>query len=225
MIRAHKFCVLPSYLAKCPGSNCNSYSSAGAKWFKIAEAGLLSGTLAAGKWANGQLMANLKWTAKIPDSLVAGAYLVRFETLALHQANTPQFYPECGQLIVTGGGSAFPSSEYLVSIPGAWGANDPGVKVDIYGTPAKTETRYIIPGPPVWNGSAGGSPPPVPTTTAAPDPTTTAAPAPTTTTAPPPSGPTVPKYGQCGGIGWTGGTVCAAGSTCQKSNDWYSQCL
>ncbi|EJD43586.1 soluble quino protein glucose dehydrogenase [Auricularia subglabra TFB-10046 SS5] len=37
--------------------------------------------------------------------------------------------------------------------------------------------------------------------------------------------PTQTKYGQCGGIGWTGPTVCAAGSTCKKQNDWYSQCL
>ncbi|KAG8702580.1 Beta-glucosidase cel3A [Ceratobasidium sp. 395] len=34
-----------------------------------------------------------------------------------------------------------------------------------------------------------------------------------------------PVYGQCGGQGWTGPTTCAAGSTCVKSNDYYSQCL
>lgn len=45
------------------------------------------------------------------------------------------------------------------------------------------------------------------------------------TTTPPVAGPTVAKYGQCGGQGWTGGTVCASGSTCKYSNDWYSQCL
>ncbi|TFK33732.1 cellobiohydrolase I-I [Crucibulum laeve] len=33
------------------------------------------------------------------------------------------------------------------------------------------------------------------------------------------------KYGQCGGQGWTGPTVCASGSTCTFSNTWYSQCL
>ncbi|KAG9020985.1 hypothetical protein FS837_007693, partial [Tulasnella sp. UAMH 9824] len=32
-------------------------------------------------------------------------------------------------------------------------------------------------------------------------------------------------WGQCGGIGWTGPTTCVAGSTCVKSNDWYSQCI
>jgi hypothetical protein len=35
---------------------------------------------------------------------------------------------------------------------------------------------------------------------------------------------TVPLYGQCGGDGWTGGTVCESG-TCQASSEYYSQCL
>ncbi|KAH8660107.1 glycosyl hydrolase family 45 protein [Xylariales sp. PMI_506] len=33
------------------------------------------------------------------------------------------------------------------------------------------------------------------------------------------------KYGQCGGIGWTGPTTCASGSTCTVLNAYYSQCL
>ncbi|OCH96632.1 beta-glucosidase [Obba rivulosa] len=32
-------------------------------------------------------------------------------------------------------------------------------------------------------------------------------------------------YQQCGGIGWTGGTTCASGSTCQELNSYYYQCL
>jgi hypothetical protein len=36
---------------------------------------------------------------------------------------------------------------------------------------------------------------------------------------------TVAKYGQCGGIEYTGSTTCAAGSTCTFSNPYYSQCL
>ncbi|KDR73829.1 hypothetical protein GALMADRAFT_141611 [Galerina marginata CBS 339.88] len=39
-----------------------------------------------------------------------------------------------------------------------------------------------------------------------------------------PSG-TAAHYGQCGGIGWTGATVCAAPYTCQAANAYYSQCL
>ncbi|KAL4891488.1 FII-CMCase [Aspergillus ambiguus] len=32
-------------------------------------------------------------------------------------------------------------------------------------------------------------------------------------------------WGQCGGNGWTGPTTCVSPYTCQKQNDWYSQCL
>ncbi|KAL6689915.1 carbohydrate-binding module family 1 protein [Trichoderma pleuroticola] len=39
------------------------------------------------------------------------------------------------------------------------------------------------------------------------------------------AGPTQTKYGQCGGQGWAGPTVCASGSTCTYQNAYYSQCL
>ncbi|KAK1756220.1 putative cellobiose dehydrogenase precursor [Echria macrotheca] len=35
----------------------------------------------------------------------------------------------------------------------------------------------------------------------------------------------VSRWGQCGGLGWTGSQVCAAPYTCQRQNDWYYQCL
>ncbi|KAJ8516654.1 hypothetical protein ONZ45_g6075 [Pleurotus djamor] len=44
------------------------------------------------------------------------------------------------------------------------------------------------------------------------------------TSAPTPTG-TASVWGQCGGQGYTGPTICAAGSTCTYSNPWYSQCL
>lgn len=33
------------------------------------------------------------------------------------------------------------------------------------------------------------------------------------------------RWGQCGGIGWTGPTRCVSPYTCQRQNDHYSQCL
>lgn len=36
---------------------------------------------------------------------------------------------------------------------------------------------------------------------------------------------TVSAYGQCGGTGYTGCTVCASGSTCNVQNSYYSQCV
>lgn len=79
----------------------------------------------------------------------------------------------------------------------------------------------------VENCTAPGAQPtataPIPTTTVvqptAPTSTTVVVPQPTA-----PQGPLIPKYGQCGGNGWTGGTSCVSGSTCVKLNDWYSQC-
>ncbi|KAF5318232.1 hypothetical protein D9611_014746 [Ephemerocybe angulata] len=66
--------------------------------------------------------------------------------------------------------------------------------------------------------SAGSNPT---TTVVQPTQPTTTVVQPTPTT---PNAPTVPKYGQCGGNGYTGATVCASGSSCVKVNDWYSQC-
>ncbi|KAK6522404.1 hypothetical protein TWF281_002966 [Arthrobotrys megalospora] len=64
-----------------------------------------------------------------------------------------------------------------------------------------------------------------PSTTPATTPRTTTpstTPVRTTTTA---STPAQNKWGQCGGIGWTGPTTCVEGSTCQVLNPYYSQCL
>ena len=48
----------------------------------------------------------------------------------------------------------------------------------------------------------------------------------TTTTASGSSGTgTVAKWGQCGGLTWTGPTTCVAGTTCTYSSAYYSQCL
>ncbi|KAG8857647.1 hypothetical protein FRB96_005665 [Tulasnella sp. 330] len=220
-----------TYMALCPGTSCTGVSSIGLSWFKTSELGLINGTVGNGFWANGILEATLKWTAPIPLGLKPGPYLIRYETLALHQANAPQFYPECVQVVVTGSGTLYPPSSYLVPIPGAWGANDPGVNIDIYSTAAQTETNYTIPGPRVWPGFTGGStsvPPVSNTVTSTPitsiKPTTVTSTSKVTTTSSA-SGPTVTHYGQCGGIGWTGPTVCAAPYTCQVSSAYYSQCL
>lgn len=53
-------------------------------------------------------------------------------------------------------------------------------------------------------------------------PTSTSAPASSTTSA---SGATQTHYGQCGGTGYSGPTVCASPYKCTYSNPYYSQCL
>lgn len=53
--------------------------------FKIDEAGLLSGTVGKGFWAAEKMIQqNNSWTTTIPSTVPSGHYLIRFETIALH---------------------------------------------------------------------------------------------------------------------------------------------
>jgi len=67
------------------------------------------------------------------------------------------------------------------------------------------------------------------TSTAKPSSTSTAKPSTTSTSASTTptggSGGTAAHWAQCGGNGYSGPTKCASPYTCQKQNDWYSQCL
>jgi cellulase len=225
------------YLANCGGTTCTGVNAKTLKWFKIDQAGLLSGTVGSGSWANGKMIAqNSTWTSTIPASVPSGNYLIRFETIALHSLPA-QFYPECAQINIVNGGSTAPSSSILVSLPGAYSNSDPGINIDLYSQASQTQTTYVIPGPPLYGGSGGTNPPPPPPTTSSTTARTTATTTAhtttttsttvrttsltthtTTTTASGGGGGTAPHWGQCGGIGWTGPTQCAAGTTCQVSN-------
>lgn len=83
----------------------------------------------------------------VPSCLAPGDYLMRNEQIALHVAQSSggaQFYLACGQLTVTGGGSASPSGDSLAAFPGAYKATDPGILINInYPVP----TEYTNPGP------------------------------------------------------------------------------
>ncbi|KAH9899385.1 cellulose-growth-specific protein [Cubamyces lactineus] len=216
----HPYGPMLTYLAQCPGSTCTGVNSNTLKWFKIDEAGLLSGTVGDGYWGAGKMIdQNSSWTTTIPSSVPSGNYLIRFETIALHSLPA-QFYPECAQIQITGGGSRAPTSDELVSFPGAYSNSDPGLTVDLYTQAAQTDTTYIIPGPPLY-GSGTGSPAPPPTSV----PSSPSSSTPTAPTSTAPSGPSVAHYGQCGGSGYTGPTTCASPYTCQAQNDYYSQCL
>ncbi|QRW06678.1 glycoside hydrolase family 61 protein [Ceratobasidium sp. AG-Ba] len=198
------------YLAKIPDATQTDVT--GLKWFKIAEDGFDSN----GVWGVTRLFnAKGKATAVIPKCIPSGNYLLRAEIIALHAASSypgAQFYMECAQINVTGGGSASPAT---VSFPGAYSGTDPGVKISIYYPPV---TNYTIPGPRPFtcDGSSPVSTTPAattkPVTTSTPVISTTAKPTTTSSSAPPTTTGTVAKYGQCGGIGYTPAmkTTCAS---------------
>jgi lytic cellulose monooxygenase (C1-hydroxylating) len=111
-------------MTECPRGDCQGWQDAkGAQWFKIDEAGLLGGTVGKGRWGSGVMIAhNLSWAVEVPAQLKEGGYLLRHETVAMH-SSIPQFYPNCAQLKVTGGGGRSPGKEFRASIPGVYSVN------------------------------------------------------------------------------------------------------
>lgn len=108
------------------------------KWFKIDESGLISGTIADGYWGSGKMIdQNSSWTTTIPSTVPSGNYLIRFETIALHSLPA-QFYPECAQIQITGGGSRAPTADELVTFPGAYSNSDPG-RESLHTFPARVD--------------------------------------------------------------------------------------
>ncbi|KAF8908522.1 glycosyl hydrolase family 61-domain-containing protein [Gymnopilus junonius] len=226
----HNIGPMLTYLAQCPSAGCTSASSSTLQWFKIDEAGLLSGTVFSGTWGSGKMIAdNSSWTTTIPQTVPSGNYMIRFETIALHSLPA-QFYPECAQITITGGGTLAPTAAQLVTFPGGYSNSDPGLTIDVYTNDAQTETTYPIPGPPLYGSSSTGTTVSQPSSTPSSTPikttpSTTPISTPVSTPSSTPTGATAAHYAQCGGQGWTGPTVCASPFTCTVSNPYYSQCL
>ncbi|CAI6279713.1 unnamed protein product [Periconia digitata] len=139
------------YMARVPDSaNINSWEPAGNVWFKVGSISAVKGS--------GPLTSDEKtWPAynkdkvefTIPKNVPSGKYLVRVESIALHQAQSvggAQMYLSCAQVEVTGGGNGTPGP--LVAFPGAYSANDPGLMWSYY----PIATSYKAPGPAVWTG-------------------------------------------------------------------------
>jgi len=209
-----------TYLAQVPNATQSTFT--GLKWFKIWEDGLV---VSSQTWGVDRMIANAgKVTFQIPSCIPAGQYLMRHELIALHAAESypgAQFYMECAQLQITGGGSTVPAT---VSFPGAYAGTDPGITINIY----QNLTSYTIPGPSVFTcagGSSGTTTQPHTSTSTTTPLTSTKASTTSTTATSTSTGGAVAEYGQCGGIGWTGGTSCVSPYVCTVSSAYYSQCL
>ncbi|KFY68524.1 hypothetical protein V496_00349 [Pseudogymnoascus sp. VKM F-4515 (FW-2607)] len=139
------------YIANC-GGDCTTVDKTKLEWVKIAEVGQLSlgpGGGTPGQWAEHSLAENDSiWTVNLPSSLIAGSYVLRHEIIALHAAyneGDAQFYPQCVNLEITGGGSDNPTGVVGTQL---YKSSDPGVHYNIYNDEANP--TYIIPGPPLW---------------------------------------------------------------------------
>ncbi|RDB28102.1 putative endo-beta-1,4-glucanase D [Hypsizygus marmoreus] len=138
--------VVNIYMAKAPG-NVTSWDGSGAVWFKVYEISAVTDDGSSITFPSEGLPSV---TFTIPKALPSGQYLVRTEAIALHSASSfggAQFYVGCGQISVTGGGNRTPKP--LVSIPGLYTGNEPGILINIYWP---IPTSYVQPGPAVWRG-------------------------------------------------------------------------
>lgn len=142
-----------TYLAACPGAgagDCSTADKTKLAWFKIAELGQISlgAGYTPGVWASDQMRAaGGTWSVTIPASLRAGRYVLRNEIIALHnayQVGGAQFYPQCANIEITGGGTLTPPGVLGTQL---YNATDPGVLYNIYNDGAKPV--YKIPGPPL----------------------------------------------------------------------------
>lgn len=127
--------------------------AAGAGWFKIYHEGFKNG-----KFCSQRLIDNGGFLqVDIPRDLPGGDYIVRAETLALHQAQNvggAQWYIGCAQVVVSGtGGKASPT---WYRIPGHITPRDSGVLYN-YWVPKAPHTNYKVPGPSVYKVGKGGS--------------------------------------------------------------------
>ncbi|PSN62414.1 hypothetical protein BS50DRAFT_531594, partial [Corynespora cassiicola Philippines] len=139
------------YLAKAPaGQSVTSWDGSGAVWFKISTTMPSVDQNKQMTWPGQNEYKTPNTT--IPKSIPNGDYLLRVEHIALHMAMQPnkaQFYLACTQIKITGGGNGSPSP--LVSLPGAYKTNDPGILVNL-GTIQGAPETYQPPGPAVWKG-------------------------------------------------------------------------
>ncbi|KAK6950733.1 hypothetical protein Daesc_007258 [Daldinia eschscholtzii] len=136
------------YMAKVPESaDINTWDPAGNVWFKI---GSITAVPPLGSGESTWPAYNKKVVnVTIPKNVPSGNYLVRVESIALHQAQSvggAQMYLSCAQVKVTDGGNGTPGP--LVAFPGAYKPSDPGLLWSYYPIP----TTYTAPGPAVWEG-------------------------------------------------------------------------
>jgi len=126
-----------------------SYDGSG-DWFKVWESGLSGPVSDENNWGTWQ---DDRISFTIPADTPDGEYLVRPEHIAIHEGHVDkaQFYMECAQLRVNGGGSGTPGP--MVKIPGLYTPNE--VNFDMWSNPSLSE--YPMPGPAVWGGGGSGS--------------------------------------------------------------------
>lgn len=156
---SHRGPVL-DYLANCNGP-CNSVEKGSLKFTKIGAVGLIRNNtdfFKPGYHASDQLREDgNRWTVTIPKEIADGEYVLRHEIISLHDGahyNGSQNYPQCINIKVSGSGTD--SLESGTPGESLYKLDEAGILVNIY-----QNLNYIIPGPPMYNGSTANPSPPL----------------------------------------------------------------
>ncbi|KAI0550314.1 glycosyl hydrolase family 61-domain-containing protein [Xylaria curta] len=152
----HPYGPMLAYLAACPDEGCEGVNINAPIWFKIWEAGLLSGNWVDGHWAMRDVYMGANLDIPTPASLKPGKYLLRHEMINL-QTGPVQFFPNCIQLEVSGSGNRLPVPDELVAISNAYEKDREKSFTTTKGSPwfyveNANNTVYPMPGPSVWEG-------------------------------------------------------------------------
>lgn len=142
----HDIGPMIEYMASCGNTTCDKFDTRNAKWFKIAQVGLKPGSK---DWFQKDLLTGGVASTVIPNNIAPGQYLLRHEIIALHIADKiggAEFYSSCTQIKIGGNGTGTPSPDELVSIPGVYSDDDPGILTPTIFDPG---FKYDFPGPPI----------------------------------------------------------------------------
>ncbi|TIB15208.1 hypothetical protein E3P92_01717 [Wallemia ichthyophaga] len=150
----HSIGPIMTYLAACVDNDCAQSDVTTLEWFKIDQ----KAADASGAWWQSELDTQRIYVP-IPAALREGNYIVRHEVIVLDQ-DPVLFFPACAALNVRNqnqveveGVETYPSSNFTVEIPGAYGEDDEGLQsVD----EAFDAHSYVFPGPPVWQPDVDG---------------------------------------------------------------------
>ncbi|KAL5601059.1 hypothetical protein BROUX41_005888 [Berkeleyomyces rouxiae] len=137
---SHKGPVI-DYMAPCPDAGCGTVDKTSLEWFKISQVGLIDNSMNSGYWGSDLMIKNNNsWQVQIPSSIAPGLYVLRNEIIAMHSTGSPQNYPQCVTIKVTGTGTDKPSGTVGEKL---YTDSDPIWDFSLY----TSATAYDVPGP------------------------------------------------------------------------------
>ncbi|KAH8082363.1 glycosyl hydrolase family 61-domain-containing protein, partial [Filobasidium floriforme] len=170
-----------NHMASCGGATCTGVDATTLDWFAIHHSGY---DATAKIWPTDVLATTgAKHTITLPTDLPGGAYLLRFELIAMHSVPA-QFYPWAAEIELTSSGTSLPSSEYMGKFPEMYSAAANNMALDFSLYTGNDLMSFVLPGVPVYpggsskgndprpDGSAGPAPGPAPGNATAPAPST-----------------------------------------------------